>query len=147
MENQHKLVKGYRDLSQAEIDLMNEVKGLEQQVGQLWQRVKALDQVDGRCVAHARTQLQDGFMWLVRGIAQPADPFVEKVEAAVEQDWVDLEKTRDQLMARILANKEMPVLGMAQVERLESQLAWVEKKLAERQPVETFYARLVKERG
>ncbi|MBY0557585.1 MAG: hypothetical protein K2P77_10310 [Burkholderiaceae bacterium] len=27
MENQHKKIKGYRDLSQAEIDLMNQVKG------------------------------------------------------------------------------------------------------------------------
>ena len=29
MENQHKKITGYRDLSQAEIDLMNEVKDLE----------------------------------------------------------------------------------------------------------------------
>jgi hypothetical protein len=26
MDNQHKLISGYRDLSQAEIDLMNEIK-------------------------------------------------------------------------------------------------------------------------
>lgn len=32
MDNQHKKIKGYRDLSQAEIDLMNEVKAIGPQV-------------------------------------------------------------------------------------------------------------------
>lgn len=32
MENQHRKIKGYRELSQAEIDLMNEVKALGPQI-------------------------------------------------------------------------------------------------------------------
>jgi len=33
MDNQHKHIKGYRDLSQDEIDLMNEGKALAEQCG------------------------------------------------------------------------------------------------------------------
>ena len=35
MDNQHKLIKGYRDLSQDEINLMNEAKALGEQLGAL----------------------------------------------------------------------------------------------------------------
>lgn len=128
MENQHRLVKGYRDLSQTEIDLMNEVKGLEQQVGQLWQRVRDADTGGAVYMDYARSQLQGGFMWLVKAIGKSADPFSERVEAVVEQDWVDLEKTRDSLKRRIAAR-----LGQPAGELIE-RLRWVEKKLADRQP-------------
>lgn len=74
MENQHQLIKGYRDLSQDEIDLMNEGKALAAQVGEWIDKLAAgrpgitLDQ---RSVALGKTNLQQGFMWAIRGIAQP----------------------------------------------------------------------------
>jgi len=40
MENQHKKITGYRDLSQTEIDLMNQIKGLAEAVGQLTDAMK-----------------------------------------------------------------------------------------------------------
>lgn len=35
VDNQHKKIKGYRDLSEAEIALMNEAKELAEQCGEL----------------------------------------------------------------------------------------------------------------
>jgi len=35
LDNQHKKIKGYRDLSQEEIDLMNKAKKMAEQVGEL----------------------------------------------------------------------------------------------------------------
>ncbi|MFW8567026.1 DUF7681 family protein [Orrella sp. 11846] len=71
MENQHKLIKGYRDLSQAEIDMMNEGKALAQQVGAWVDRLQTNSELDQRSVALGKTNLQQGFMWAIRGIAQP----------------------------------------------------------------------------
>ena len=71
MENQHKHIKGYRDLSAEEIALMNEAKALSEQVGALIDKVSATPGIDARWVAIGNTDLQKGFMSLIRGIAQP----------------------------------------------------------------------------
>jgi len=72
MENQHQLIKGYRDLSQEEIDAMNKVKTLAQQVGDaLGELAGRPDIFDQRWVSIAKTDLQKGFMAAVRAIAQP----------------------------------------------------------------------------
>lgn len=71
MDNQHQHIKGYRDLSQDEIDLMNQVKAKAAEVGELLDKLAATDGLDKRAVAIARTELQTGFMWAVRAIAQP----------------------------------------------------------------------------
>lgn len=39
MENQHRKIKGYRELSQAEIDLMNEVKETGVKLQELFQKI------------------------------------------------------------------------------------------------------------
>jgi len=39
MDNQHKQIKGYRDLSQEEINLMNKIKALAERVGELVEEV------------------------------------------------------------------------------------------------------------
>lgn len=46
MDNQHKKITGYRDLSQAEIDAMNGVKDLEAQWNGLVDLLRSLDGVD-----------------------------------------------------------------------------------------------------
>ena len=71
MENQHKHIKGYRDLTPDEIHLMNEAKAMAEQVGALVDKIAATPGVDGRWVAVGKTDLQKGFMALIRGIAQP----------------------------------------------------------------------------
>jgi hypothetical protein len=97
MENQHQKIQGYRDLSQEEIDLMNEIKAIGPQVqvviekvqkhistqrynckcdaGQQvhnldeWERLEAA--TPERFAAMAKTDFQTGLMYLVRSVAQP----------------------------------------------------------------------------
>lgn len=89
-------VKTYRDLEEQEIELMNELKVIEAQaiakieeIGAMRQAQKDYltdpetfgNEVDGlkfsqlneshRCLATAKTNLQQGFMWACRGIALP----------------------------------------------------------------------------
>ncbi len=71
VDNQHQKIKGYRDLSEQEIALMNDVKGMAEQVGLLADRVKNTDGTDKRWASIGITDLQTGFMALVRSIAQP----------------------------------------------------------------------------
>lgn len=75
MDNQHKKITGYRDLTQAEIDGMNSIKALEADTGELFKQIGQIEGVDQRTLALAKTNLQHGFMWFVRSIAKPADPF------------------------------------------------------------------------
>ena len=71
MDNQHKKITGYRDLSQEEIDLMNECKAVSAQVGELVDKIMDEDSTDKRWANIAKTDLQKGFMALVRSVAQP----------------------------------------------------------------------------
>lgn len=95
MDNQHKLIKGYRDLSAEEIALMNEVKEagvmlgalidkiavhLNKQYDALWDVELGLNDAEDLRLeaaepfnwhAQAKHDLQVGIMKLVRSIAQP----------------------------------------------------------------------------
>ena len=50
---------------------MNEGKALAEKCGALIDRLEALDSTDKRSIALGKTNLQQGFMWAVRGVAQP----------------------------------------------------------------------------
>lgn len=71
MDNQRQKIIGYRDLTQAEIDLMNECKAMAGTVGGLVDRIKHTEGLDKRWAAIAQTDLQTGFMALIRAVAQP----------------------------------------------------------------------------
>lgn len=74
MQDQHKHIKGYRDLTQDEIDLMNEGKALSEQVGAFVAKLEAGRpglSLDKRWIAIGKTHAQQGFMALIRSIAQP----------------------------------------------------------------------------
>lgn len=95
MENQHRRITGYRELSQEEIDLMNEVKALgiaiEDALLKVTEHVKyqqaiaARDAVTSedenvnrlaqatpeRFAALAKTDFQTALMYLTRAVAQP----------------------------------------------------------------------------
>jgi len=71
MENQHRKITGYRELGSEEIALMNEVKEMSAQVGQLLERLQANPDVDKRWLNIAKTDLQKGFMSAVRSVAKP----------------------------------------------------------------------------
>lgn len=72
MENQHKQIKGYRDLSQEEINLMNEAKELAEKVGELVTKINLLPETDKRWSAIGQTDLQKGFMAVIRAVARPS---------------------------------------------------------------------------
>ena len=71
MDNQHKKIKGYRDLSQEEIDAMNAVKAEGQRLQLLIEELRQNENVDIRWVGIAEEHLQQGIMAAVRSIAKP----------------------------------------------------------------------------
>lgn len=71
MENQHRKISGYRELSQTEINLMNECKALEAKFNSLIDKLKAISELDQRNVSLAATHGEDAFMRAVRSIARP----------------------------------------------------------------------------
>ena len=100
MDNQHRKITGYRELTQAEIDLMNAIKAKGVELGELCEKVSALRPqavlnpegkpshlattaglaldaegavwTDPRWTAIAQTHLQQGLMALTRAVARPA---------------------------------------------------------------------------
>lgn len=98
MENQHRKIKGYRELSQQEIDLMNRIKAKGAELLELQAELvealrmqgqdKAADAAENtdchaelerfhaaepfRWAAIGKTDIQTGIMALVRAVAQPA---------------------------------------------------------------------------
>ena len=83
VDNQHQKIKGYRDLPQEAIDLMNKVKVSEEQTGVLWRHVLEYEPgssavfvpIDPDRMRTARMLLELGYMELVRAIAQPENRF------------------------------------------------------------------------
>ena len=71
MENQHRLIKGYRDLSEEEIAVMNEIKQKGIALGLLVESLKGQESVDQRWVSIGATDLQKGLMALTRAVAKP----------------------------------------------------------------------------
>lgn len=71
MDNQHRQIKGYRELDQVEIDLMNEIKQKGAELGELVAKLKSTPNLDQRWVSIGATDLQTGLMALTRGVAQP----------------------------------------------------------------------------
>ena len=71
MENQHRQIKGYRELTQGEINLMNKIKTKAAEIGELVDRLQGVTALDQRWVSIGKTDLQKGFMALTRSVAQP----------------------------------------------------------------------------
>lgn len=64
-------ITGYRQLTQEEAALMNEGKALAEQVGAYIDKLRNLNGIDQRWVSIGATDLQKGFMSVIRGIARP----------------------------------------------------------------------------
>lgn len=71
MDNQHRQIKGYRELNETEIALMNEVKAKGAELGELVAKLRATDGLDQRWVSIGATDFQTGLMALTRSVAQP----------------------------------------------------------------------------
>ena len=76
-------ITGYRQLSEADVALMNEGKALAEQCGAYIAKLRThppsnapvgvndLHALDQRWISIGSTHLQEGFMAVIRGIAQP----------------------------------------------------------------------------
>lgn len=64
-------IKGYRQLSAEEQASINALKELAVQVGHAVDNVFAMQGTDKRWAAIGKTDLQTGFMALIRAVAQP----------------------------------------------------------------------------
>ena len=71
MDNQHRKIKGYRELNQEEIDTMNEVKVMGIKLGELVEKLENNKDLDQRWIESGKTDLQKGLMALTRSIARP----------------------------------------------------------------------------
>lgn len=71
MENQHKQIKGYRDLTPEEISSMNTIKDMAEDIRVELEALESLPEVDKRWLAIGKTNLQQGFMAVIRSIAKP----------------------------------------------------------------------------
>ena len=71
MENQHRKIKGYRELSEAEIEMMNKVKELGKLIDETITPLRSEEALDQRWVSIGVTHLQQGLMAVTRGIAKP----------------------------------------------------------------------------
>src|SRR6185295_13136514 len=71
MDNQHKLIAGYRDLTEAEIRTINAFKLIEQDLADLLGAVEVEGTAAARWLAMARTNLETGIMYAIKAIARP----------------------------------------------------------------------------
>lgn len=71
MDNQHEKIKGYRSLSESEINLMNEIKAKGEELGELVHKLRNTEGLDQRWTSIGATDLQTGLMALTRSVAQP----------------------------------------------------------------------------
>lgn len=71
MDNQHRQIKGYRELNAEEIALMNEIKAKGSELGELVAKLRANGGMDQRWLSIGATHMQEGLMALTRAVAQP----------------------------------------------------------------------------
>lgn len=87
MENQHRKITGYRELSQEEIDLMNEIKALGSDVENLVQKVN-LHLVNQITKANAVLQASDFFL-----DKEEANDIVDRHKYATPARWANMAAT------------------------------------------------------
>jgi len=71
MDNQHRQIKGYGELSQEEIALMNVVKSQGGALDTVMAMLRGNPDIDQRWLSIGQTHLQQGLMALTRSIARP----------------------------------------------------------------------------
>jgi hypothetical protein len=78
VDNQHKLIPGYRDLSAGEIERIRSIKEMTGPIGTVLRALAAAAKADGdhaasRYVSIARSHFEDGFMYGIKAVARPTD--------------------------------------------------------------------------
>lgn len=72
VDNQHRQISGYRDLTPRQIQMINDTKAEGARLGLLVTDLRGMgDALDQRWVSIGATDLQTGLMAILRAIAQP----------------------------------------------------------------------------
>lgn len=71
MDNQHRKIIGYRELSQADIDAMNKIKLHGEQLRMLIEELRVLPDLDHTWIYEAQQALKKGIMYATRAVAKP----------------------------------------------------------------------------
>jgi hypothetical protein len=71
MDNQHKYIRGYRELTEHEIGQINAIKKQGELLAVMIESLRSTKEYDQRWVSIAETHLQQGIMAAVRSVAQP----------------------------------------------------------------------------
>ena len=72
MDNQHRQIKGYRELNMGDIEQINSVKAMGGAIENLLTDIGNRDaSYDRRWISIAKTHFQEGLMALTRAIARP----------------------------------------------------------------------------
>ncbi|AII27467.1 hypothetical protein B8b_016 [Pseudoalteromonas phage B8b] len=71
MENQHRKITGYRELTQQDVNDMNDIKAEGERLKTVIAAMRSRKEIDQRWVSIAETHLQQGIMAAVRAVAQP----------------------------------------------------------------------------
>jgi hypothetical protein len=64
-------IVGYRQLNEAEAEVINAIKAVGESLGELVKDLRATEGFDQRWISIGATDLQTGIMALVRAVAQP----------------------------------------------------------------------------
>ena len=75
VENQHRKIKGYADLSVEEIDAINRIKDQLEDIAELWFEIQGEFDVDMRWMNVAKTHFEEGSAAFVKAVAQGESPF------------------------------------------------------------------------
>lgn len=70
MENQHRQIVGYRDLTKDEIAMINDIKREGAKVEELVTCLRGIEEFDQRWVEEGAMDIEKGIMALVRAVAQ-----------------------------------------------------------------------------
>jgi len=78
MDNQHKLIPGYRDLSEGEIERIKVLKAMATHIGTTLKELGAAaksdeDRAAERYVSLARSHAEIAFMYAIKSVARPTD--------------------------------------------------------------------------
>ncbi|BEE07068.1 MULTISPECIES: DUF7681 family protein [Aeromonas] len=93
MNNQHKMIRGYRDLTQFEVDLMNEIKAMEVQVIRLHRKVLAHIETQDHLEAAAAAARKNALGGAFHIAPEPSGDVIARHRVAEPRRWAAIAKT------------------------------------------------------
>lgn len=73
VDNQHRLISGYRDLPEQDIKKINTLKDMEKTINGMIANLRIGDATQ-RHLSLGATHIETGFMYLIKSVAKPTQP-------------------------------------------------------------------------